>query len=611
MTRMIRMNNSMRVATTMAFALALAACGGGSNMTSSSSGQSVPVAPGAPTPPASADDLSFSASAYSAGQGAGTVVLTVNRVGTTTEAVAVNFATANGTAAAGGDYTATSGTLQWVANDATSKTITVPVSNASPFSGTKSFTVTLSSPTADGQLTTPDAATVTITGDASAAVGSVGLSAASYAVPQDAGTLTIAVNRTGGSTGAVSVAYATGGGTAVSGTDFTAASGTLNWKTGDAAVKTFAIAISDAAPFVGSKSFTVTLSDATGGATITNPTSATVSISGSGSGASTNGPSAPTSLVMTTQAANSETLSWGAATAGPAPIAHYKIYRNGAAYATATGTTYTDSGATNASVTNFGAPASIYTYSVSAVDTAGNEGPLSAKFSYWAYYNGVFSWPGTFSATTDNFSDTTGVPEEGPFDVSVTANSVSAYTQPFSGPPSTPLYALDIGGFAYMTIDLKPTVANQTWRLDIISRVPPGDMYNNAYVQLPGKYGPAPVVGQWATYKVPLADLAVGTNQFVGSISGTTLTVTAVTSGVTLQPTMWIQGTGVAAGTYITSGPETGNGGVGTYTINSSQTVASTAMNGQRTAMYKFYLEDEAGLSHNVYYMDNIGFTTH
>lgn len=61
-----------------------------------------------------------------------------------------------------------------------------------------------------------------------------------------------------------------------------------------------------------------------------------------------------------------------------------------------------------------------------------------------------------------------------------------------------------------------------------------------------------------------------------GSISTTTLTVSAVTNGV-LAIGSFISGTGVTAGTYITA-YGTGTGGIGTYTVSVSQTVASTTI---------------------------------
>lgn len=64
--------------------------------------------------------------------------------------------------------------------------------------------------------------------------------------------------------------------------------------------------------------------------------------------------------------------------------------------------------------------------------------------------------------------------------------------------------------------------------------------------------------------------------KFTASISGTTMTVTAVANGV-LQPTMPVSGAGVTANTSITANG-TGTGGVGTYTVNNSQTVSSEVM---------------------------------
>jgi len=68
----------------------------------------------------------------------------------------------------------------------------------------------------------------------------------------------------------------------------------------------------------------------------------------------------------------------------------------------------------------------------------------------------------------------------------------------------------------------------------------------------------------------------LGNAVVTGSISGTTLTVTGVTSG-TLAVGSVLSGTGVTGGTYITA-LGTGTGGNGTYTVSASQTVASTTI---------------------------------
>lgn len=69
-------------------------------------------------------------------------------------------------------------------------------------------------------------------------------------------------------------------------------------------------------------------------------------------------------------------------------------------------------------------------------------------------------------------------------------------------------------------------------------------------------------------------------NSFTASISGTTMTVTAPpTPNGKIEVGQTLSGSGVAAGTTIV-GLGTGTGGVGTYVVSTSQTVASTAITG-------------------------------
>ena len=67
------------------------------------------------------------------------------------------------------------------------------------------------------------------------------------------------------------------------------------------------------------------------------------------------------------------------------------------------------------------------------------------------------------------------------------------------------------------------------------------------------------------------------TTTFAGSMSGTTLTVTALLQGAPIVVGMYVDGSSVTDGTYITAFG-TGNGGAGTYTINQSVTASSTTM---------------------------------
>lgn len=89
-----------------------------------------------------------------------TVRLAVRRAGGTGGIATVAYATANGTATAGSDYTATSGTITWEANDNTVKYIDVPLLAAA--TDAQTFTVTISAPTGATIAASQNLATLTI-----------------------------------------------------------------------------------------------------------------------------------------------------------------------------------------------------------------------------------------------------------------------------------------------------------------------------------------------------------------------------------------------------------------------------------------------------------------
>ena len=105
--------------------------------------------------------LKFSINKLTVSQTVGTVTLTVQRVGSTLGAVAVAFATTNGTAIAGTDYTAVGSTLNWAAGDGTTRTISVPIINRGVVVADRKFTLSLSPPTG-ATLANPSTVTITI-----------------------------------------------------------------------------------------------------------------------------------------------------------------------------------------------------------------------------------------------------------------------------------------------------------------------------------------------------------------------------------------------------------------------------------------------------------------
>ena len=98
--------------------------------------------------------------------------------------------------------------------------------------------------------------------------GALSFSSPAFSVLENAGSATIEVRRTDGSDGAVSVAYAVTGGTAVDGTDYHSVSGVLSWNDGDAASKTFTVPVFDNAVVNDSKTVIITLASPTGGSLV-------------------------------------------------------------------------------------------------------------------------------------------------------------------------------------------------------------------------------------------------------------------------------------------------------------------------------------------------------
>ena len=106
--------------------------------------------------------------------------------------------------------------------------------------------------------------------------GTLQFGSTSYDVAEGA-VVNIVVTRSGGSSGSVSVDYATADGTAVSGTDYPATTGTLTFADGLSGNQTISIPITDDGSAEIAEAFTVTLSNVSG-ATLGANTSTTVNI---------------------------------------------------------------------------------------------------------------------------------------------------------------------------------------------------------------------------------------------------------------------------------------------------------------------------------------------
>ena len=192
----------------------------------------------------------------SAGSVSATFVLTLSAVSELP--VSVAYTTANGTAGAGSDYAASSGTASFPPGASTAEVI-VPVSGDSLHELDETFTVSLTGPVnatvavgqATGTIVNDDPAPAIAIADASVNEGSAGTKTATF-------TLTLSA----ASELPVTVSYATADGTGAAGADYVAASGTATFAPG-ATSATVSVLVNGDTIVESDETFLVLLADAT------------------------------------------------------------------------------------------------------------------------------------------------------------------------------------------------------------------------------------------------------------------------------------------------------------------------------------------------------------
>ena len=216
--------------------------------------------------------LGFSAASASSANDSGSVTVTVTRTGNLTQVASVEYATADGTASAGTDYTATAGTLTFLPGQS-SATINVPLVADAYGQASSTFTMALSSPAGNGVLAAQASETVTVQNNHSP----VTIASATYAADGTSGNVAVTVTRAGNTSLAGSVDYATSNGTATAGVDYTAVSGTLSFLAGQSG-KTITIPLIANASGTAASTFTLALSNPQGGAVNGSQLSTTVTV---------------------------------------------------------------------------------------------------------------------------------------------------------------------------------------------------------------------------------------------------------------------------------------------------------------------------------------------
>jgi hypothetical protein len=210
------------------------------------------------------DVVSFSVADVSIDESLSTAgaLLLVRMTGTSSLEHSVTYATSNGTAVAGSDYTAESGTLTFPVLGPPTRGVLVAITNDTTFEISETFALTLSSPTNGATLGT-GSANVTILDNDSAPVFSI----ANVSVNEASGTASVIVSRAGASEATQTVNVATANGSAVAGSDYVAATTTLSFGAGQTTA-TFAVTLIDDAVYERGEDFYASLSSPTGGALI-------------------------------------------------------------------------------------------------------------------------------------------------------------------------------------------------------------------------------------------------------------------------------------------------------------------------------------------------------
>ncbi|HEY2992252.1 MAG TPA: Calx-beta domain-containing protein [Methylomirabilota bacterium] len=179
------------------------------------------------------------------------------------DATLVTFATSDGTATAGADYTAVTTTVEFGAGESV-KTVMVPILSDGVVEGTETVMLTLSSPQPSGPAVMGRAPTLGVsTATLQITETEIRVGAIAYAYSENNGQATLTLVRKGDMSGTVTVDFATVDGAAVSTGDYTATSGTITFAPLES-VKTLNVTLVDDALFEGDESFEVVFSNPVG-----------------------------------------------------------------------------------------------------------------------------------------------------------------------------------------------------------------------------------------------------------------------------------------------------------------------------------------------------------
>jgi uncharacterized delta-60 repeat protein len=195
-------------------------------------------------------------------EGIGAIALPVVRMHGSTGTVSVQFHTNRGSATAGEDFAAKSGTLTWADGDTRAKSITVEILDDAVIEPVERLDIQISGPTGGATIGLGARQNVFIQ-DNEPGTAFI-FSSEVTTVDEASGSALLVVSRIGAGVGAASVNFATSSETATAGSDFAAARGALSWAARDSASKTIRLDITNDGLDESDETLSVTLSNPSG-----------------------------------------------------------------------------------------------------------------------------------------------------------------------------------------------------------------------------------------------------------------------------------------------------------------------------------------------------------
>lgn len=167
--------------------------------------------------------------AESVNEGAGTATFSAMLTSSDLAPVSVSFATADGTAVAPNDYTATSGTVLFVPGD-TAEPITVPIVDDAVAEDDETFTIQLSNPVG-ATIAGPQVVGTIVSDDADPTISVADVAVAEGNAGSAMGSITLTLSEV--SEKAIGIGYSTTSAGATAGVDYISTSGTASFGAGD------------------------------------------------------------------------------------------------------------------------------------------------------------------------------------------------------------------------------------------------------------------------------------------------------------------------------------------------------------------------------------------